>query len=419
MISSGRGNYRYCLIAILAVTYMFIYLQRTNVSMLLVDTRFLEEVNLLGQTARQGLLMTVFLLAYSLSNILMIPVISRLGPRRSLILGIVMGSLILMFGGWAASFAAIIAVRILLGIAHGIQYPNFSVLVKNWFPPWERGTANAIYSMGGTFAPALAVPLFGWLISSWGWEYSFFVPAALGLVCVIPLLLGWITSRPDDNPSISAGEVAYIKSHQPVLPAAEDNNQKGKGTSQIWHNPAFWLLCIAYAAFMCSWWGLLTWIPQYLVQARNFDMSGMTSYVTITYLVAMGSCFIGGRLVDRVQHKSIVGFVALSSVALATFGISALPSSRGAVICIILAVGINEFVFPAAWAILQAITPDRLMAASSGMISGTANLFSSMTPFIIGFLIQITGSYASGLMFLVVMSVLGALSCLTLLRQGH
>ncbi|NLU47658.1 MAG: MFS transporter [Syntrophomonadaceae bacterium] len=418
MIGSGRGKYRYLLIAILAITYMLIYLQRTNVSMLLVDTRFLEEMNLLGQTARQGLLMTVFLLAYSLSNMLMIPIISRLGPRRSLILGIVMGSLILMFGGWAASFAAVIAVRILLGIAQGIQYPNFSVLVKNWFPPQERGTANAVYSMGGTLAAALSVPLFGWLISSWGWEYSFFVPAALGLACIIPLLLGWITNRPEDNPFISAGEVASIKTNQPGWPTPQNNGKK-KGTSQIWDNSTFWLLCIAYTAFMCNWWGLLTWIPQYLVQARNLDMSGMTSYVTITYIVAMGSCFIGGRLVDRVQRKSLVGFGALASVALATFGISSLPSSTGAIICIILAVGINEFVFPAAWAILQAITPDRFMAACAGVISGTSNLFSAMTPFIIGFLIQITGSYASGLMFLVGMSALGALSCLVLLRRDH
>ena len=106
-------------------------------------------------------------------------------------------------------------------------------------------------------------------------------------------------------------------------------------------------------------------------------------------------------------------------VALATFGISATSSPMGAVICIVLAVGINEFVFPTVWAILQGITPGKLMAAGSGMISGTANLVSAMTPFLMGFLIQITGSYASGLMFLVGMAFLGALSCWVLLRQGH
>lgn len=419
MRGQGRGNYRYYLMTVLAITWMVIYLQRTNISMLLVDARFLEDVNLLGQTARQGLLMTVFLLAYSLSNILLVPISNRLGPRRTLISGIVVGSLVLMLGGWAASFAAIIVVRIFLGIAHGIQYPNLSVLVKNWFPPNERGTANAIYGMGGCIGPALAMPLFGWLIQSFGWEYSFFVPAALGLACVIPLLLYWISDQPDDNPYISSAEVRYIKLNQCNSPAPEDNDLKPEGISHILNNQSFWLLCIAYAAFTCSWWGLLTWIPQYLVQARNFDMSGMTSYVTIAYIVAVVGVFTGGRLVDYVHHKSTVGLVALLGVALATFGISAIPSSMGAVICIVLAVGINEFVFPTVWAILQGITPGTLMAAGSGVISGTANLFSAATPFIMGLLIQVTGSYASGLMFLVVMSILGALSCLALRRQGH
>lgn len=415
----GRGNYRYYLVTILSVTWMIIYLQRTNIGMLLVDNRFLENMNLLGQPAQQGLLMTVFLLAYSLANILLVSISNRLGPRRTLMWGIVVGSMILMLGGWAATFAAIIAVRLLLGITHGIQYPNLSVLVKNWFPPHERGTANAIYAMGGCIGPALAIPLYGWLNQSWGWEYSFFVPAAFGLACVIPFFLKWVSDQPGDNSYISDKEVRYIISNQRNCPAEEDSDQRSPGISQVLKNQSFWLLCIAYAAFNCSWWGLLTWIPQYLVQARHFEMSGMTSYVTVAYMVAMVGVFTGGRLVDYVPRKSIVGLAALLGVALATFGISATSSPMGAVICIVLAVGINEFVFPTVWAILQGITPGKLMAAGSGMISGTANLVSAMTPFLMGFLIQITGSYASGLMFLVGMALLGALSCWVLLRQGH
>lgn len=419
MIGQGRVNYRYHFIAIVALTFMFTYLQRCNVSMLLVDTRFLEQVNLVGQPARQGLLMTVFLLAYSLANILLVPLMSRLGPRRSLILGMAASSLILMLGGWAASFAAIIAVRILLGITHGIQYPNLSVLVRNWFPPQERGTANAIYGMGGSIAPALAIPLFGWIIPAFGWEYSFFIPAVIGLVCTIPFLLSWITDHPEENSLISAGEVAYIKANQPSLTAAEDNSQPAEGMNQVWKNSSFWLLCIIYTAFTCGWWGLLTWMPQYLVQARSFDMSGMTGYVTIAYIAAMIGVFTSGRLVDRIQQKSMVGLVALLGVALATFGISAIPSASGAGICIVLAVGINEFVFPAVWSILQGIIPEKLIAAASGVLSGSANLFSALSPFIMGLLIQFTGSYSSGLMFLVGMAVLGALSCLALRRQGN
>ena len=226
MIGQGRGVYRYYLVIVLAITWMIIYLQRTNIGMLLVDTRFLEDMNLLGQPAQQGLLMTVFLLAYSLANMLLVPISNRLGPRRTLMWGIAVGSVVMILGGWAASFAAIIAVRMLLGITHGIQYPNLSVLVKIWFPPNERGTANAIYGMGGCIGLALAIPLYGWLIQSWGWEYSFFVPGTLGLVCVVPYLLYWISDRPEDNTYTSSEEVEYIKSNLCSSPGVQDNDHK-------------------------------------------------------------------------------------------------------------------------------------------------------------------------------------------------
>ena len=171
--SKVGGKYRWSLIIVMALVWVFLYLQRTNISMLLVDYRFLAEVNLLNQPAQQGLLVTMFLLAYAVANMLSIPISSRLGPRRTLMFGIAVGSFVLMLGGWAASFAAILLVRILTGVAHGIQYPNLSVLVKNWFPPEERGTANAIYAMGGCIGPALAMPLFAWLITWFGGNTAF------------------------------------------------------------------------------------------------------------------------------------------------------------------------------------------------------------------------------------------------------
>jgi cyanate permease len=85
----------------------------------------------------------------------------------------------------------------------------------------------------------------------------------------------------------------------------------------------------------------------------------------------------------------------------------------------IVAVGINEFVYPCVWSMLQSLMPDQMMAAGSGTMSGVSNLLSALSPLAIGWLIQISGSYVLGLMFLVSMSAVGALSCLLLYRQGY
>ena len=161
----------------------------------------------------------------------------------------------------------------------------------------------------------------------------------------------------------------------------------------------------------------MTWMPQYLVQARNFDMSGMAGYISLAYAVAAAGILIGGRLVDRVQSRSMIGVVALSGVALATMGIALVPSPIGAVVFMALAVGINEFVYPTVWAIMQTSLPAHLIVTGSGIASGIGNLLSAISPFIMGWLIQVSGNYVGGLLFLVTVAVLGAISCVLLYRK--
>jgi sugar phosphate permease len=412
--SSSQGRYRYTIIIILAIMWVLVYLQRTNIGVLLVDQRFLEEMGLVGQAARQGMVMTVFLLVYSLSNMLSVPISNRLGPRRALFLGVVIGVLAMLAGGWVASFAALILVRVILGLGHGIYHPNISLLVKNWIPPQERGTANAVVGVGGCLALVLALPLYSWINYRMGWEYSFFIPGLLGLLAVIPLGLRWISDQPDDNPYVSAQETQYIVSHNQNLDVFATDNQ---GVRELLKNSSFWLLAVIYTAFLCSWWGLMTWMPQYLVQARGFDISGMAGYISMAYAVAVVGILTGGRLVDRVKFRSIIGIAALSCVALATMGIALVPSPIGAVVFMVLAVGINEFVYPTVWAIMQIILPAHLVVTGSGIASGLGNLLSALSPFIMGWLIQVSGSYVGGLLFLVTFAVVGAISCILLYRQ--
>lgn len=414
-----RGRYRYLLIMLLGLMWVVVYFQRSNIGMLLVDGRFLEEMGLVGQTAQQGLLMTVFLLAYSLANWLSVPISNRLGPRKALILGIIIASLAMAAGGWMGAFGLILLMRALIGVGHGIQFPNLSVLVNNWFPPQERGTANAIYGVGGCIGPMLAIPLFTWVNSSLGWEFSFFIPGILGLMWLIPFWLQWISDKPADNRFISRTESAYIAAQPKPVSVKGDQPSRGSGAAEVIKIPAFGLLCVMYIAFLCSWWGLMTWMPQYLVQARDFDMSGMANQLALVYMLGVAGILSGGRLVDKVKRKSSVGLISLSGVAVSTLGIAMAPSAFGAVVFMALAVAINEWVYPTVWATLQAMLPDRLIATGSGIMSGTANLFSAATPFVMGFLIQVSGSYLGGLFFLVAMAVLGLLSSVILFRQGY
>jgi sugar phosphate permease len=413
-----RNKFRYLLIISMCFIWIVVYLMRVNISALLVDQRFLYDLGLQGQAARQGLLMTIFLIVYSISNMVAIPVSNRLGPRRTILLGMVIAGLALLSGGWAASFTAILIIRVFLGVGNGLKFPNMSTLVKRWFPPNERGLANSLYGVGGCIGMVIAFPIFSAINTRLGWEYSFIIPGLLALLSTLPLWLRWISDSPQDNPYVSAAEIAYIGSFDQGTDKTGNGNE-GVELKDLLTNASFWLLCLAYTAYLCSWWGLLTWLPQYLVEARHYNLQGTSGNVALAYIVSGFGILAGGRLVDKSRRKSVISIMALLVVALSTLGVALVPSPLLAVVFMAVAVGINEFVYPAIWSLLQMLLPDKLIAAGSGTISGVSNLLSALSPVIIGGLIQISGSYTMGLMFLVLTSILGAVSCMILYRKGY
>ncbi len=111
-----------------------------------------------GMPLQIGMMMTVFLAAYGIANVVLSPLGDYLGPRKAMMLCILIWTIALMIGGVATSFALIIICRILLGIGEGFYYPLQSVFIKNWFPKQERGRANAAWIVGQSVAPAIAMP---------------------------------------------------------------------------------------------------------------------------------------------------------------------------------------------------------------------------------------------------------------------
>lgn len=134
---------RVILAVILFITLMVSFLDRVNVSVLVADPKFLADMGITGQPVQMGLLMTTFLFAYGISNIITGPIGDKLGPRKAMTLSIVLWGVSMALGGLAGTFTMMIAARIILGIGEGMHWPMQSSFVKNWFPPSERVRANS------------------------------------------------------------------------------------------------------------------------------------------------------------------------------------------------------------------------------------------------------------------------------------
>jgi len=191
-------RYRVVIVLILLLTLLIAYLDRVNVSVLLTDNVFLTDMGIKGKPVQMGLLMTMFLIAYGLSNVILSPIGDWLGPRKAMTLSIVLWAFSLFLGGIAATFTMMLAARVILGLGEGMHWPMQGKYVKNWFPSHERGKANAVWVVGLMAGPAIAMPFLTWVIHNYvmSWLPSYlkvargFSWSAMGALSSLPYVLG-------------------------------------------------------------------------------------------------------------------------------------------------------------------------------------------------------------------------------------
>lgn len=412
-----RVPYRYLVVSVLFVIWIIIYLQRTNIGILLVDERFLTDLGIMGESANQGLLMTLFLIPYALTNVIGAPIGDLLGPRKALLLGLLIAAASMFMGAMASTFAVMLAARIILGIGQGIHYPTQSIVVNNWFPPEERGKANAVYG-AGCVGPLLAVPLFTYLIGTWGWEYVLYLGAVLGVVFLYPFVNGAITDYPDENRFISKSEQEFLAANVPQGKKLSIGSGGLADAKPILSSSTFWYITIAYSAYLSIWWGIVTWVPQYLNMARGFSLESLGWIAAIPYGAAAAGVAIGGILSDRWTKRSAFGMVGLTAASLFILLAALVSSNWLAALLVVSAPIFNQLLYAPIWTIVQSTFPPHLMGTGTGAVNGLANLASAAAPAVIGLLIQLSGSYAVGLMYLVVFGLAGAFCSFQLLRKG-
>ena len=114
---------RFVIVFCLFIGIFIAYLDRVNVSVLAANDPFLIEMGIKGLPVQIGMMMSVFLAAYGVANVVLSPLGDYLGPRKSMMLCIGLWTVSLFMGGIASTFTMIIASRVLLGIGEGAYYP--------------------------------------------------------------------------------------------------------------------------------------------------------------------------------------------------------------------------------------------------------------------------------------------------------
>lgn len=391
------GNVRWMVMVAIFIAFCIAYFDRTNINLLVAHQPFTDTLGITGDLAKQGMLISGFLLCYGIFNFFVGPVVDRFGQRNVWLPMVLVWAAVTMIGGLTSSFIVLLGTRVLLGIGESVNTPATNKTVKTYFPLHERGRASSIWLTASVGAPIIAVPLVAWLISTFGWRGSFFALAGIGLLPLI--LMGiYLYNHPRENPRMSKEELAYIEAYNAE---EESEDTKGKMDWGFLKSRNFWLATIGNAFVTVCLFGITSWMPKYLVETLGFSWGEMGILATLPNIAAVAAAVLAGWLVDRMKLKSplTIWSCVLAAIAIVV-GVN-LTNPWAAAFMVSAATGLAYLAVPIWYVLLQKSVNPSAMATGAGFYNGTCYVLSSAAPVILGWAAGMIG-FAGGFILMIV-----------------
>ena len=299
-MSIFRNRVRWFLVGWMFVISSVAILDRVNISIAgsSLETDFhLQHVQL-------GWVFSAFVLGYALFQAPGGRLADRFGPRRILTFGTVWWAVFtaltaLVPPGFAAALAALLAVRFLLGVGEAVVYPAGNRLVASWIPSQERGLANGLIFAGVGVGGAIAPPLVTYVLLRWGWRWSFWITALMGLVAGAVWFVG-ARDQPQEHSLVTREEATHIAAGLPAKTAGREQPVAWRTIFASKDVAAITLsyFCYGYVAYI-----FFTWFFIYLSTVRGLDLKSSSRYTVLPF-VAMAVCsLLGGWISDVVAKR--------------------------------------------------------------------------------------------------------------------
>ena len=394
---------RWAMSVVLLIAITTAFFDRINVAVLFTNAEFHADIGV-SDPARMGLLMTAFVLPYGISALLFSIFGDYFGPRRTLssIAGILAATMAVM--GALSSYPLMLIGRAVIGITEGPQFGTAIATVKRWYPSREQAIGNAIWTIGSPLGSAIGFPLVIFLVANYGWRASFFALAALNALIVLPIIWFLLRDRPAEG-------------NTSPVPAAEDKMSFRDAIMTVIRDPKFWLLTIFNCGVLIYLWGLTSWLPTYLQQARGFDLLRTGIYSSLPFFLMIGGQFLSAWVSDLIGRRAVVCGFNLFMTGVFVYLTSIVPDATTAAWCVALSAGFWGGTAPTLFTLGSQIMPAKVTAAGFGLYGGIGNIAGAFAPLIIGMLVASTGNFTAGLQFLVFCCVLGSLAMIPLMRK--
>jgi MFS family permease len=371
------AGYAWYVCAVLLVAYIFSFLDRTIVSLLVIPIEHDLAINDTEMSLVQGFSFALF---FALLGLPIARLVDARDRRAIIALGIAFWSAMTASCGLARSFWQLFAARVGVGAGEATLVPGTTSLLADYFPPQRRSVALGVFSAGIYLGAGLALVIGGLLLR------------LLGNTTLTLPLLG--TLHPWQTVFITVGLPGFLVAllmatvREPARLGAASGRWSGAGlplrsvarylgrnrATVLCHNLGFTSLAFASAA-------ATAWIPTIFIRDHHWSAAAIGVRLgLIALLVGPLGTIIGGVLADRFEAagwrggKLIVGIVAALGLIAPAIAFPLVASPALSLALLVPFLFFTSFVWGLAPAALQEIMPNEMRGQATAIYTAIVNL---------------------------------------------
>ncbi len=316
--------------------------------------------------AQVGLLMTGRALLGAGGNVVTSIVADLGGRRRGLLIGSVITVSLCYVGlGLATELSTVILFGSLAAMASNAWHPPAMALLGERFPT-RRGYALGWHGTGANLGQTVSALVVGALLVVLPWRQVLYVNVLPGLL--MGVLLIWYLPRLDDDRLSRQAKKYWGQLRQGLL-----------------QNPALLKVAVLSVLRSMGQQGLETFLPLYL--AYELDFSPTLVGLGLALKTFSGSLLepLSGMISDRIGRKPIL-FISLLLSAVTIWGLTLASGVLVPLLFMALIGLLHVSLRPIIFAFAMDVTPPGIGASTVGFVFSANQLFSSLSPVIIGYL---------------------------------
>ncbi len=312
----------------------------------------------------------------------------------------------------AATFAVLVASRMLLGFAEGPSSALIHTAAYSWHPSSRRGFPGALLASAASVAKIVLAPLLAYLSVTFGWRSALITMAVIGIVWCFFWLRFW-----EVGPYIPAKATGPAKKAHSDAAAedtvANDSDEPRVPWAKIFLTRTFLTGVPLVASIYALVTVVLTWLPSYFEVGLGFSRLEAGSMLAIPSIVGLIS-LIGGTLLSdfllaRGWSSRFVRIVGPSLLVIVGGGIlfllPSIENAAAAVAIVAIGYGVGVVVLPLSNAAVSEICPPQQTAGTLGVFLALMAIGGLVGPYVTGLIVDAAAS--PGLGYATAFQVLG------------